>query len=101
MPAIVDDSQALAPKQLALEIEAIQPFRAEESHQPLAVRDERRIRMRRLLVPLRSGLARADGPFPASLPGSLVKAQDHPLLLVVVLRGFDIAIIADSQGRFA
>src|SRR6185295_6120189 len=45
--------------------------------------------------------ARANHFFPDSLSGFLIEAQDHPFLFVVVLRGFDIAVVADSQRRFA
>src|SRR5262245_63132701 len=100
-PTVVDDSQVFAPKQLALQIEAIQAFRAEESYQSLAVGGKRGIGVSRFLVSFRRRLARANGFFPELLSGFLLKAQDHPFLFIIVIGGFDITVIADAQRCFA
>src|SRR5947207_12389693 len=69
LPAVVDDAQVFGPEQLAVEIKAIQSFRAEESYQPLPISYESGIGMSGLLVSFGRGLAGANDPFPTFLSG--------------------------------
>jgi hypothetical protein len=100
-PTVVDDPEVFSPELFPIEIKAIQAFRAKESHQAPAIRYQRGVRVGGFLVPFGRRLAGAYSSFPTFLSGRFIKAHDHPLLLVVVLRRLYIAVIADSQGRFA
>ena len=86
------------PKESAVEVMAIEPFRAEERNDPLAVGGGRTVGVGGLGVALVLGHPLVADALPDDLPGGLVDAVEHPGMRAVLLDRRDLVINPDLQA---
>ncbi len=94
----VQHTQVFAPQQLAVEIETVEPFRAEERHQMPTVRRGSRIGVTRLRVSLDARDSLVRRPLPDDRSVRLVDAEDLPAKGLLLVDRIDVAVEAHPQG---
>ena len=95
----VEQAEVLLPDRLALHVEGVQPFGAEERHDVAAVGGERRAGVGRLGVPLDLRHAGVRGALPERLAGLPCRSTSPSTDAPLVVRRLDVAVEADLETR--
>lgn len=94
--ARVKSAEIFCPKHFARQVEAVEPFRTEESDESLAVRCEGRVGVGRLGVTLHLRDAAMDFTLPKQFPAAPAIAEHLPHVLGLVIYRSDIAVKAQA-----